>query len=282
MHSNRLLAVLCFFLLAAALFVRADDPAPESDLPVTEEKEEVKTDAETSEAGTATEKVEESQFDVDEKADMGPLMPSPNITTVIYFPDYSDKHFPLSTEIVALIGVSNSGDTPVNISYIGAHFHSPYDYNYYIQNFTVRELGVSVEPGKQTTLEYRFKPDKSLDALQFWFSGWIIYNNSDDTKVFRSQFHNSTIEMVEPSAEFDAKRIFTYFLYVAVFGLIGYVAYQAVSTKPHSHIVSSSKGSANWGSSKKDFEEKTAREKKKQEAAAELRKKQKSDKSKSS
>ena len=67
-----------------------------------------------------------------------------------------------------MVGVSNqTPDVYFNVSHIGAQLHSPYDYSYFIQNFTVRELEAVVGPGQETTVEYRFHPDPSLEPIDF-------------------------------------------------------------------------------------------------------------------
>jgi len=161
------------------------------------------------------------------------IVSSPDLVTTVFFPDFPNKHFPVQSEVKCLIGITNIGDKTFNISYIGAHFHSPFDFSYYIQNFTVRELGVVVEPQNQLTLEYTFRPDKSLEPLEFWLSGWIYYNNSDNV-LFRTTFQNGTIELTEKLTDFNVRRVFSYFFAIALAGLVGFFAVNWTKTKKKS------------------------------------------------
>ncbi len=42
--------------------------------------------------------------------------------------------FPAGEEVVALLGLTNTGDRTYNLTYIGAHLHSAYDFSFFIQN----------------------------------------------------------------------------------------------------------------------------------------------------
>ncbi len=44
------------------------------------------------------------------------------------------SEFPAGEEVVALLGLTNTGDRTYNLSYIGAHLHSAYDFSFFIQN----------------------------------------------------------------------------------------------------------------------------------------------------
>jgi len=150
-----------------------------------------------------------------------------HVRTVVYFPDYPDKKLDIGERVTALIGFHNKGDLTFNITAIGAHFQSPYDLSYFIQNFSIRDVGsvggMLVDEHKQLTLDYVFAPDKSLEPIQFWLGGWIQYNGSNGIE-YRSTWANGTVDLVEKSLEFDVRRLFSYFLLLSGVGLVIYIA----------------------------------------------------------
>jgi hypothetical protein len=131
------------------------------------------------------------------------------------------------TKLVALIGFDNRADVQFNVTAIGAHFQSPYDLSYYIQNFTARDFsqfgGQVVEPHSQATLEYFFYPDKGLEPLEYWLSGWVAYNSSDGTQHV-STWTNSSVTLTEKDGESGIRNFFVYGLLFSGVALIVYVA----------------------------------------------------------
>jgi len=165
--------------------------------------------------------------DDDEKADIQEeaaveLKPSPDVTTAIIFPDFKDKHFHIGEKVTLLIGVHNTGAGEFNITGVQARLHSPYDYNYYIQNFTYREVGVSVGGKQQAGVEYVFQPDKSLEPIEYHLSAYIDYNDTANNQ-FRTFVTNGTVELIEKPSSFDTVQFFRYFLLAAGAALAGYV-----------------------------------------------------------
>jgi hypothetical protein len=79
-------------------------------------------------------------------------------------------------EVTVLIDVSNKGQEVFNVTRVGCFLHSPYDHSYFIQNFTVKELSGVAAPNAQISLEYRFTPDKKLEALEYTLTGFVEYH----------------------------------------------------------------------------------------------------------
>jgi translocon-associated protein subunit alpha len=232
--------LLLFFTLfavfkSANVGVFAADVEDE-ELPVNEEEETPHADAGSDGAGNAA---EEEEIEEEEIA----LVASPNAHTRVLFPDYPTKKIPVGKEVSVLVGFSNSGDKTFNITAIGAHLHSPYDFSYYIQNFTAYEVEGVVAPGEQVSLEYTFKPDPSLEPLEFHLSGWIVYNDSENN-MFRSTFVNGTIELTEAQSDFDIRGVFTWCLAVAALGLIVYVGFNVFATPEQKKSVAKRAGAA--------------------------------------
>lgn len=159
------------------------------------------------------------------------LPSSPDISTTVYFPQFTDKRFIAGEEVSVLIGVSNAGDRPYNLTYITGSLHSPFDYSYYIQNFSVGLINAVVDAGTEISVEYRFKPDPNLEPLEFHFSGYFLYNTTDDREIYRSTFYNGTVELLEKSRDFNTRTIFSYVLVLAVVGLAGYFLYESKYSK---------------------------------------------------
>jgi len=233
--------LLVFFTLFLAVMrgtslgVRAAD-AEEDELPVHEEEESQQADA-TADGTAGTPEEEDS-----EEEDIA-LVASPNAHTRVLFPEYPTKKIPVGKEVTVLVGFSNSGDKTFNITAIGAHLHSPFDFSYYIQNFTAYEVEGTVAPGEQLSLEYVFKPDPQLEPLEFHLSGWILYNDSDNN-MFRSTFVNGTIELTEAQSDFDIRGVFTWFLAVAALGLILYVGFNVLATPEQKKSVAKRAGAS--------------------------------------
>lgn len=109
-----------------------------------------------------------------------------------------------------MVGFQNRGDSVYNLTHIGASLHSPFDFNYHIQNFTYREVNAEVGPGEEGSIEYSFTPDKSLEAdLEFQLSISLYYNDTTENKFWRSTIFNSTIELSEAKADFSIKTYVT-------------------------------------------------------------------------
>jgi hypothetical protein len=249
------LLLASLFFLSVRVVRAAEDGASADDMDVFEE---VPSDAQGSSggggaggAGAAGGEAPAAEADAqfmeatDEDVD---LKPSPNVKTTVYFPEFPNRKFPIGSDITVLVGFSNTGDHPFNVSFIGTTFHSPFDFNYIIQNFTTRQVDAVVGGGVQQTLEYVFRPDKSLEPLEFWLSGYLIYNNTETNEMFMSTFVNGTVELVERTSDMNVRRVFMYALALAAAGLVGYIAYMATAGSAGSGGRSSGRSSTRGGS----------------------------------
>jgi len=212
---SRWLFLLCVFGIIFLSFNPLVTAAKEDDVEVGDEEE-------------PAESTNPEEEDADEwEEDDGIVRAHPSVKTVVLFPEYQDKRFPVITKLVALIGFDNRADVQFNITAIGAHFQSPYDLSYYIQNFTARDFsqfgGQVVEPHSQATLEYIFYPDKGLEPLEYWLSGWILYNSSLGT-MHVSTWTNSSVTLIEKDGESGIRNFFVYGLFFSGVALVVYVA----------------------------------------------------------
>jgi hypothetical protein len=207
MNVAKLITLLCLFLaLSAPAFVKAEE-----------------------EAEKPAEEFEAEEYDEDEDEDQA-LMPSPDVTTSYIFPEHKERSFPLGEIITVLVGISNVGHNVFNITNVGGHLHSPFDFNYYIQNFTVKEIASEVDGESQISVEYKFMADPSLEPLEFWFSGWVEYNSTDG-EGFRSTFVNGTVDLVSAPVKFDPQLFFKYILIFAVLGVVVYTGGTQIMAK---------------------------------------------------
>jgi len=175
------------------------------------------------EANTDGDADETDGEDVQEAEEAEPVFASDSVVTTFYFPDYPEKKLPIGQKVTVLVGFSNRGQTAYNLTAIGAHLHSPFDYNYYIQNFTYREVNSLIEAGEEGSIEYSFTPDKSLEPLEFHLSLALYYNDTATGQFYRNAIINGTIELIDVSSGFDVKTLFQYILAFAGLGLAAYI-----------------------------------------------------------
>lgn len=227
MLSKRLLALAFLFaVLFAALpsFSVADSDAVELDLSTDAEADATTPDVSVEEVDEY-EEVEE--VEVEEAPPQMYVLPADDVLTTVKLLGVEDNKFIAGEEVTALIGVSNSGDKTYNFSYVGAHLHSPFDTNFYVQNFTVRWISQLLPPRSEATIEYRFRPDEKLEPLDFHFSGWLIYNDSATVPIiYRSLFLNQTVEVLERRAHWTVQSVLTYALVLGGAAIAAYVALQ--------------------------------------------------------
>jgi len=172
-------------------------------------------------------------FDVDEiveDEDEYEVGPAADVETAFMFPDYPDKKLELGEIIKVLFLVDNRGEMGYNVTHVFASLRSPYDYNYYIQNFSIMPIGLLVPPGHQASFEYLFKPDVTLEPTEFWLTTEVLYNSSAD-RTYKTAVFNGTVELVEKNAEVDVRRFLKYMFILAVLGAGGYYAFNLSSPK---------------------------------------------------
>jgi len=167
------------------------------------------------------------------------LIPHPEVSVTYVFPDAPTRKLKLDgNEVSILLGFNNKAPEAFNITGIGAHLQNPFDLSYYVQNFTARRVvGAAVGPGQQASVEYRFKPDPSLEPIEYWMTAWVIYNNSND-RVYMHTFYNGTVELIEDNPGFSLKQFIQYVLVLGMLGLGGFFAFKLTSggSKPAKRV----------------------------------------------
>jgi len=250
MGSKTLALVLLFLIgvlfLSELQCARADD-IDDDDAPIDDSADDIEI---TDDAGADDDDDDDEYEYTDSETEeyTGVLAPHPDVHTHFIFPDYAEKQFVVGKPVVTLISFANKGRRTFNITGVGAHLHSPFDFSYYIQNFTAREQDALVLPGAQVSVEYVFVPDPSLEPLEFWLSAWLQYNDTEG-RTFRNTFTNGTIELIEKPSEFNAKSFFSYVVLVAVVAVGGFFFYNSQQPRSRKSVSSVERGTAASGGS---------------------------------
>lgn len=144
-----------------------------------------------------------------------------DVRTTYLLPEYADKALPVGKPTTFLVNFINNGQEVLNITSIGASLHSPFDLNYYIQNFTAKAVqGGLVPPVSQISLEYQFTPDAGLEPLEFWLSGYVEFVTEGSDVVYRKTFFNETATLTNKDAGIEWQIIIStlFLICVALFG----------------------------------------------------------------
>jgi hypothetical protein len=91
-----------------------------------------------------------------------------------------------------------SGKNPLNVTAIMGSLNSPYDFNYFVQNFTYKPIGVVVKGGEEITLEYQFQVHPMLEPVDFTFASVVFYE-SDELAYSNTFFNQVTVLILADS-----------------------------------------------------------------------------------
>ena len=189
-------------------------------------------DAAAAAAGDDASELDEfDEYEEEEEEDqfVQPVLIHPDVSTTVYFPE---KNVKIGERNSIVIGFSNKGRDSFNVTAMGAHLHSPFDYSYHIQNFTAYRIeGSSIGPGQQGSVEYFFTPDPAIEPHDFWLSAWVLYNNSAQ-RMFVNTVYNGTVTLVDEKGALDAKGIMSNVWLLAILAAIGYGIKQRFAAKP--------------------------------------------------
>lgn len=166
------------------------------------------------------------EYEEEEEWDGITLIEHDDIITTVRFPGHPDKRLPLKEELTVLIGVTNNGKEVYNISVVGAALHSPFDFDYYIQNFTRKGFSEVMPPTAQYTLEYKFTPEAKLEPLEYWFSIFILINGTQ--RIYRNYAYNSTLTLTAAPTNVLADIASVLFTLV-VLGGVGFGVYTMIT-----------------------------------------------------
>lgn len=131
------------------------------------------------------------------------------VSTSYFIPEYQHGRLPVGKEFTILVDFSNKGQDVFNVTKVAAFLHSPFDLNYYIQNFTAKVAGGVAAPSSQISLEYKVTPDAKLEPLEFWLSGYVEYTMEGSDDTYQQMFVNTTVELFDDRSSFDGSTLFT-------------------------------------------------------------------------
>lgn len=100
---------------------------------------------------------------------------SSQIHTSSLIPKYENNKLPIGKLVTILCYFSNEGDRNLNITAIMGSLNSPHDFNYHIQNYTYKQIGIILQPQEEATFEYQFQVyfhilDLILDLFHLFLS----------------------------------------------------------------------------------------------------------------
>jgi hypothetical protein len=146
----------------------------------------------------------------------GSLVASDDVDTAVLFPDHPDLNLILGEPATVLASFSNLGLKTFNVTSVQAHLHSPFDFSYYIQNFSGRAVGDIVRPSSEMTLQYAFKPE-FLEPVHFWLSIWVDYTDATG-RAYRSNLFNNSINLIDNTPTFSIETLSAYVPLLAMIG----------------------------------------------------------------
>ena len=107
------------------------------------------------------------------------------LETQYLFPGNDENRLPVGQEVSVLVDFSNEGQDVFNVTRVAAFLHSRFDYNYYVQNFTVKDVSGVTAPNSQVSLEFKFTPDAGLETVEFILSGHVEYRIEGSDEPFQ-------------------------------------------------------------------------------------------------
>jgi hypothetical protein len=128
-------------------------------------------------------------------------LPSEDVETSYYLPEHEDKKFPIGQVVTALCHFSNTGSTPVNITAIMGSLNSPFNFDFYIQNYSYKLIGMAVNPGEEISLDYQFQLHPNLEPSEYVVAHTVFYEN-ERRQPFSTTFFNETVELYYDSNDF--------------------------------------------------------------------------------
>ena len=150
----------------------------------------------------------------------------PGVKISCMFPDHPDQAFPAGELVSALVGVRNEGRFQVSLDGVMGSLNSPRDFGIYVHNFTGQMYeGISLAPGEETTILYRFMPDAELYALDFTVALTAFYKLGEIEAA--DTFFNQTVSIVQGGGGFDLQMLSIYLLLLAVLASPFYLGYRA-------------------------------------------------------
>jgi len=154
--------------------------------------------------------------------------PSPDVICNGVFPKFDGARLPMGEVADVIVGLVNRGQEPMNVTSIAGSINSPFDFGYYIQNFTGQQYNQLVHEDDEITLRYKFMPIDTLDPVDYHISLTVFYEN--DEELFSTTFFNATVTFYEPESAFGFQQIVKYLGMIGAAAAAVYVGGKAVIT----------------------------------------------------
>lgn len=142
---------------------------------------------------------------------------------------------PIGKTVTVLCHFTNHGDFPYNVTAIMGSLNSPVDFNYHIQNYSYKPIGVVVRSQEEVTLEYQFQLHPDLQPMQYALAHTVFYE--DDSISYSSTFFNQTVEVYFREEDLDLETvvqlIFSFIFTVAIGFALCVVCVPGMGSKRH-------------------------------------------------
>jgi len=163
------------------------------------------------------------------------------------FPDHPNAVFPAGEKLKVLMGMRNTGDTPMNVTHLAGSINAPQQWNYYVTNFTVGQYNVVIEPAKEASFEYQFYIDPQLAGHEFTLALTAFFH--DGNEMYASTFFNNTIPVIDPPGVLDTHTMFMYLNLLAILGAGIYFGLQATGALAMINAATKKKAKKEMGTS---------------------------------
>lgn len=140
-----------------------------------------------------------------------------------WFPNNPRLQFPLGEPVDVVVGFSNGGEEPYNVTDIAGSLHSSAQWKLWVQNFTALRVSSVVKPGEQASLEYQFRPDSMLQVREFQVAVHVFYQG---LKSQHSLAFNKTIDIIELPKWIDLQLLGLWGILFAVLAALGFLLYR--------------------------------------------------------
>jgi hypothetical protein len=76
---------------------------------------------------------------------------------------HADQKFPIGETVTVLCHFTNTAEHyPFNVTAIMGSLNSPFDFNFHVQNYSYKPLGVVVRPDEEFTFSYEFQVSEGV------------------------------------------------------------------------------------------------------------------------
>lgn len=124
---------------------------------------------------------------------------------------------PAGSQVSALVGFSNGGNRPLLVKAVRASIRNLDDFNYIYENYTVMDIGATVEAGEQASYMYKFTPGKALDPRNVAMEVVVDYIDDDDEDYMTDAAFNGTITITGSVQKMDMDQIIQLVFFALVF-----------------------------------------------------------------